>query len=133
MTIFDDWNSTTSLEEAVFQSIGAASGCWEDLAGAGIFNSDRAKQIGDELLEFIRMTVGIQKYEDVEGPVNPQEPYLGLATTEELFRELIARFSVNADRNVIGNLNMVNRALVLAEMLGSLSGPDREYRTVDSY
>jgi hypothetical protein len=55
------------------------------------------------------------------------EANLGLATTEELFREIIARFAM---------LNRypgpVERALVLAEMLGGLSATDREYRTVDT-
>lgn len=42
-----------SVYEAVFQALGAASACWENLAGAGIFNSTRAKEIGDYLREFI--------------------------------------------------------------------------------
>lgn len=49
-------------------------------------------------------------------------PLLGLATTEELFRELIARFSTQL---------MIDKALKLAEMLGELYAIDREYRTVD--
>lgn len=56
-----------------------------------------------------------------------QEPLLGLATTEELFREIIARFAMLARYP-----GPVERALVLAEMLGGLSAEDREYRTVDS-
>lgn len=43
-----------TLEQAVFESLGAASACWEHLAGAGEFESDRAKKIGDTLLVFIR-------------------------------------------------------------------------------
>lgn len=39
-----------TLEEAVYQAIGAASMCWEDVAKAGVFDSDRAKAIGDALL-----------------------------------------------------------------------------------
>jgi hypothetical protein len=42
-----------TIEEAVFRALGAASTCWEDLSGTGIFDSDRAKAIGDGLLAFI--------------------------------------------------------------------------------
>lgn len=43
-----------TLEEAVYQAIGAASMCWEDPGGAGVFDSTRAKAIGDLLLAKIR-------------------------------------------------------------------------------
>lgn len=57
--------------------------------------------------------------------------FLGLATTEDLFRELIARLKLNT----LGphtNLLDIERALTLAEILGSMSAPEREYRTVDA-
>lgn len=58
---------------------------------------------------------------------------LGLASTEELMRELICRFRM--DTYVPGSQEThhmcVERALVLAEMLGGMSAPEREYRTVD--
>jgi len=53
-------------------------------------------------------------------------PLLGLATSEELIRELIVRFKINGDPGD------VDRALMLAEMVGQMSAPSREYRTVDS-
>lgn len=40
------------IEEAVFQALGAASACWENLSGAGVFESTRCKQIGDELIAY---------------------------------------------------------------------------------
>lgn len=49
---FDD--PDISLEGAVFQALGAASVCWENLMGAGVFDSTRAKTIGDALLARIR-------------------------------------------------------------------------------
>jgi hypothetical protein len=65
-------------------------------------------------------------------------PLLGLATTEELFREIIARFTTTglSDTSVIfhatGTTHLnVNRALLLAEMLGGLNALDREYRTAE--
>lgn len=42
------------LATAVFTCLGAASTCWESLDGTGVFQSDRAKDIGDELVGFIR-------------------------------------------------------------------------------
>lgn len=44
----------TTLEECVFQALGAASVCWENPRGAGVFDSSRAHEVGDELVERIR-------------------------------------------------------------------------------
>ena len=52
------------------------------------------------------------------------EPYLGLATTEQMFRELIARCRALP-------IFTFDRAITLAEMLGGMSASEREYRTVD--
>ena len=43
-----------SLEEVVFQALGAASTCWESMAGTGVFQSERAKGIGDAVIRFVR-------------------------------------------------------------------------------
>lgn len=40
-------------QEAVFTALGAVSACWENLRGAGVFESTRAKEIGDELMEYL--------------------------------------------------------------------------------
>lgn len=50
--IFPEWTTETPVETAVFEALGAASVCWETPEGAGVFESDRAKQIGDELVAF---------------------------------------------------------------------------------
>ena len=42
---FRDQEPLTAIQEA----IGAASVCWESLEGTGVFDSDRAKKIADEL------------------------------------------------------------------------------------
>lgn len=47
---FDYGDAGPSREAAVFQALGAASMCWENPAGAGIFESTRAKAIGEALL-----------------------------------------------------------------------------------
>src|SRR5438045_7518243 len=44
---------STPIEQAVFEALGAASACWENLEGAGVFESTRCKQIGEELVEYI--------------------------------------------------------------------------------
>lgn len=59
------------------------------------------------------------------------EPLLGLATTEELFRELIARLSDPFSTD-LGCTPAIRRVAALAEMLGSLPMTVREYRAVDS-
>ena len=38
----------------VFQALGAASMCWENVSGAGVFDSTRASQIGDNLMSGLR-------------------------------------------------------------------------------
>ena len=43
-----------TLDEMVFQALGAASVCWENPAGAGLFDSSRAKSIGDRLLAEVK-------------------------------------------------------------------------------
>ena len=67
-----------SDEEAVYQALGAASVCWEDPGGAGIFQSERAGQIGQALLAHFA------------------GPRLGYATTGELLAELSARIETGA-------------------------------------
>lgn len=42
-----------SPEQAVFLALGAASACWDNLRGAGVFESTRAKQIGDQLMAYL--------------------------------------------------------------------------------
>lgn len=55
---------------------------------------------------------------------------LGMATTEELFRELIARFTISGSSNNVEARLYIECAVVLAEMLGTLSVFDKEYKTV---
>lgn len=46
-----DWfGDVTDRRTAVFQALGAASACWENLAGAGVFDSTRCRDIGEALL-----------------------------------------------------------------------------------
>jgi hypothetical protein len=52
---------------------------------------------------------------------------LGLATTEQLFRELIVRLTIVS----ASQTKAVERGLALAEMLGGLTAPEREYRTAE--
>lgn len=43
-----------TLETIVFQGLGAASVCWENLDAAGIFQSDRAVLIGNKMVQRIK-------------------------------------------------------------------------------
>lgn len=49
-----DLSGAMTAEEAVFQALGAASMCWEDVAKAGVFKSRTATRIGNELLAWFR-------------------------------------------------------------------------------
>lgn len=46
-----------NLQEAVFISLGAVSMCWENVDKAGLFKSDEAKIIGNELVEWIQANI----------------------------------------------------------------------------
>ncbi|URM87324.1 hypothetical protein SEA_ANTUNA_62 [Microbacterium phage Antuna] len=48
-----DENDELSIESAVFQALGGASTCWEAIEHAGVFDSTRAREIGDRLLEHL--------------------------------------------------------------------------------
>jgi hypothetical protein len=48
-----DHDGTLTIESAVFQALGAASVCWSDMSGTGVFEDQRAKEIGETLLAFI--------------------------------------------------------------------------------
>ena len=41
------------LARKVFEALGAASSCWGNLEGAGVFDSTRAREIGDELMAYL--------------------------------------------------------------------------------
>lgn len=48
----DPWTFSSpdeDLQSKVFQALGGASGCWDNLSKAGMFLSDRCKQIGETL------------------------------------------------------------------------------------
>jgi hypothetical protein len=60
-----------------------------------------------------------------------EQALLGLASTEQLLRELICRFTVHHPHSQETQYAATQRALTLAEMLGGLDAPTREYRTVD--
>lgn len=42
-----------TLDQAIFTALGAASMCWSE-APKGVFDSTRAKQIGEELADYVR-------------------------------------------------------------------------------
>lgn len=44
---------SVGIEEFVGQAIGAASVCWENPGGAGVFDSTRAAQIADEIMDHL--------------------------------------------------------------------------------
>lgn len=50
---FDRYEGFT-IESAVHQALGAASVCWENMSGTGVFQSDRAVEIAEALLSEIR-------------------------------------------------------------------------------
>lgn len=62
---------------------------------------------------------------------NEERANLGLASSEQLIRELITRFKMDALNNNINQIKYMDRAITMGILLGSMSPEDREYRTVD--
>lgn len=54
--LFDDDPET--LEEAVQLAVGAASVCWSDMAGKGVFESERALEISKQLIQYLKTEPG---------------------------------------------------------------------------
>lgn len=48
------FNDARTLEEVVFQAIGAGSTCWENMSGTGVFQDARAVTIGNDAVARIR-------------------------------------------------------------------------------
>jgi hypothetical protein len=109
-----------ALETLVFQALGAASACWENLEGAGVFESTRAKDIGDQTVAAIR---GLDDGTAGGGPQGPVERIAHWA------REVLDNDgALTADSSM--SLDMAHDELTQAalEYLG-IAG---EYKTKDS-
>jgi len=48
-----DFDGIEDVRAAVFQTIGAASVCWQSPEGAGVFDSTRAAALGEGLLAWL--------------------------------------------------------------------------------
>lgn len=65
-------NGELTLEEAVFQALGAASVCWSE-SPTGEFDSERAKAIGDRLVGWINTHVEqVQTGSPQQGALTPR-------------------------------------------------------------
>lgn len=53
---FEFYDAGNDLESYVYQALGAASVCWESMDGTGVFDSDKALEIGKALISKIRET-----------------------------------------------------------------------------
>lgn len=49
-----------SLREIVAQGVGAASVCWENMSGTGVFQSDRALELVREIMAAVEQHVDYQ-------------------------------------------------------------------------
>jgi len=47
-------DGSLSLEFAVHQAVGAASVCWESMENTGVFQEDKARDVAQALLAFIK-------------------------------------------------------------------------------
>ena len=100
-----------TIEGAVFQALGSASVCWENMSGTGVFQSEEAKRIGDGLLAIIAEHVAAARadeqkqiadllcdtafevFTDTDGykSIKVHLHHEGLSLAEQLVRERIER------------------------------------------
>lgn len=67
-------DGTLTLENAVFQALGSASASWENLSGAGEFQSERASDAGKKLIEHITAMyrqIGAAALEEAANKIGP--------------------------------------------------------------
>ncbi len=64
MGLFDE---CTTLEEAVYQAVGAASVCWDNIQGAGVFDDRQATQVAEDLLAAIRQWMNDVQFTILDG------------------------------------------------------------------
>jgi hypothetical protein len=122
--IFPTWRIDTPLEEIIGNAVGAASTCWKHVEKAGVFQSERASQIVDEVVANIRKKLFF------DGETKPEKPNLGYATTRELLEEIKARGEILA---AVGEYSeeMGDMAIGAANLLESLPWMMLDYKTVD--
>src|SRR6266851_1141715 len=72
------------LKEVVFHGLGEASMCWSETP-KGVFDSDHAKRIGDEIMQAIKDTMPMEDEERMPGPdALPALPPMPNPTFEQL-------------------------------------------------
>lgn len=96
---------TDDIQAAIFQALGAASVCWESMEHAGIFDSTRAKEIGDEL------------YQRVEAYAREAQPQAALTEDELATMDTTAKLAEQLAQ-VVGNRS--TREADLAELYAHL-------------
>lgn len=71
--------SEERLAQKINEAMGAASSCWDNLEGAGEFDSDRCSVLAQQLLEDVKRLTAFE------------EPRLGLASNRQLIDEVDTR------------------------------------------
>jgi hypothetical protein len=88
-TVTDTDDHPATLDGVIYEALGAASVCWEDMTGTGEFQERRAREIGEAVLEYIRTHIAHRPV------LRCDDAHLGLATTRELLDELTSRIEVD--------------------------------------
>jgi hypothetical protein len=61
---------TLDIYNDIYVAIGKASGCWNNLSGAGTFKSDEARKIADELYNVLRERIRKSRIEALTDYIN---------------------------------------------------------------
>jgi len=60
--------AVTDVRELIFQAVGAGSMCWENVGAAGIFDSDRACTVAEDVVERMVVLLGFHSFQRVPAP-----------------------------------------------------------------
>lgn len=94
-----------AIDTAVYQALGAASVCWSNMAGAGVFDSGRAKVIGDQLLARVKRGDRTPEYHDAN-------------TLDKVRSALKTQLAANADTDTTADeliLSLQNAGILFRE------------------
>lgn len=110
--IVDRWYLTgedLTVGDAVYQAVGGGSACWSNLPGAGEFDSLRAAQIGQTLLQFLdlKSTSDQMPYDMILNEIRAHHEF---ASTQELGDMEMLRLTEGVGEAVQAWRRFTNRA-----------------------
>lgn len=114
-------DGTLSLESAIYQALGAASMCWERMDGTGVFQSNRAKEIGDALLKKVQAATPDPPAGHGPGFDRPTDDH-GRVMVEHMLNREVAEETLLTLRNIMDGIEQFNEKIMGNPMIRNMLG-----------